>query len=107
MRVPLTLLLLLPIAEPALGTDGVLEINQACAVNTGCFAGDTAGFPVTIGSPGRYRLTGDLDSSSSFGIQITAAHVSLDLNGFAITSASAAVVVAGGADTSSRCGMEL
>ena len=28
--------------------DSVLEINQACTLNGGCFAGDAAGFPVTI-----------------------------------------------------------
>ena len=38
----------------------MVEINQACALSTGCFSGDTAGFPVTIdGTAGpSYRLTG-------------------------------------------------
>lgn len=42
--------------------DGRAEINQACAVATGCFPGDSPGFPVTIdGSAGSaYRLTSDL-----------------------------------------------
>lgn len=41
------------VAPPAGATDGVLEINQTCATQTGCFAGDTAGLPVTIdGSAG-------------------------------------------------------
>ncbi len=37
------------IAAPlaARAADGVLEINQACAA-AGCFAGDSAGFPVTL-----------------------------------------------------------
>ena len=35
-------------ALPAFADEGVLEINQVCAVNTGCFVGDSAGFPVTI-----------------------------------------------------------
>ncbi len=39
----------------AWAVDGVLEINQACAVNTGCFAGDTAGFPVIIASGPLHR----------------------------------------------------
>ncbi len=43
---------LLAISGPAHAVDGVLEINQACAVNAGCFAGDTAGFPVTITGAG-------------------------------------------------------
>jgi len=41
-------LLVLFLAMPARASDGVLEINQTCAIQTGCFAGDTAGFPVTI-----------------------------------------------------------
>jgi hypothetical protein len=45
-------------------SDGQLEINQACAVNTGCFPGDDPGFPVTITQPGSYRLTGNLDLSA-------------------------------------------
>ena len=55
-------LLLLALAGPVLAVDGVLEINHTCAVQTGCFSGDTAGYPVTIdGTAGRsYRLTGDL-----------------------------------------------
>lgn len=53
---PLTLLV-----ATAQASDGVAEINQACAVNTGCVAGDTAGFPVSLGaSPGNDRLTSDL-----------------------------------------------
>ena len=41
-------LLLLALARPALATDGVAEINHTCAAQTGCFRGDTAGYPVTI-----------------------------------------------------------
>jgi hypothetical protein len=40
-----------PRHHPRPGTDGVPEINQTCAVQTGCFPGDTAGFPVTISGP--------------------------------------------------------
>lgn len=39
------------------------DIDQDCAVNTGCFAGDAAGFPVTISEPGSYRLIGNLETS--------------------------------------------
>jgi len=81
--------LLLP-ASPGMASDGVLEVNQACAVNTGCFSGDAAGFPVEInGSVGRsYRLTSDLElpSASVSGIVITAPSVSIDLNGFEIVT---------------------
>jgi len=71
----------------ALASDGVLEINQACALNGGCFSGDDAGFPVTISSPGSYRLTSSLSvgNPDKLAIDITADRVSLDLNGFAVT----------------------
>jgi hypothetical protein len=52
MRRSMLILLLLLFATPALAVDGVLEINQTCAVQTGCFSGDTAGFPVTISASG-------------------------------------------------------
>jgi parallel beta-helix repeat protein len=84
----LILLLLLLWATPALAVDGVLEINQTCAVQTGCFAGDAAGFPVTIdGSAGRsFRLTSDLTvpDENTTGIVISASSSSIDLNGFEI-----------------------
>lgn len=44
----------LPLAGPRLahGSDGVVEINQACAASaTDCFAGDVGGFPVGITQP--------------------------------------------------------
>jgi parallel beta-helix repeat protein len=90
MRSNLILLLLSTLVGPALATDDVLEINQACAENTGCFAGDTAGFPVTIGGKaGRsYRLTGDLivPDENTDGIVVSTNDVGIDLNNFAITS---------------------
>jgi len=79
--------LLLPALAPvASAGDGAIEINQTCAVHTGCAAGDAAGFPVTLTSPGSYRLTGDLvlPSTNVDGILISASHVSLDLGGFAV-----------------------
>lgn len=73
-----------------LAEEGVLEINQAC-VATGCFSGDSGGFPVTIdGSAGRsYRLTSDLVTSNPNQtiIDITNSSMpgrTLDLNGFHI-----------------------
>jgi hypothetical protein len=74
------------LAGTASAVDGVLEINQACAVNTGCFAGDAAGFPVEISQAGSYRLTGNLNVSSAnvTAIEITARDITLDMNGFAI-----------------------
>jgi len=82
--------MILGAASPTYAVDGVLEINQACAVNTGCFAGDTAGFPVEITQPGSYTLTGSLDLNSepvpanATGLLVSADFVSIDLNGFSI-----------------------
>ena len=85
MRLLLFPLLTLALALPALAVDGVLEINQTCAL-TGCFSGDAAGFPVTLSETGSYRLTGvlTLSDSDETGILVTADDVSIDLNGFGI-----------------------
>jgi hypothetical protein len=86
--------LLLAAAGPAWAVDGVLEINQTCAVQTGCFAGDSAGLPVTIDASGSYRLTGSLTlaDSNAVGISISASavDVAIDLNGFGIACSSCA-----------------
>lgn len=73
-------------AGAAIADDGVLEINQSCAVHVGCFVGDSAGFPVTISTAGSYRLTGSLTlpDANTDGIQITASSVTVDLGGFEI-----------------------
>ncbi len=81
-------LFLLAIAAPALGGEGVVEINQTCAVQTGCFSGDGAAYPITIdGSAGKsYVLTSNLvvPDANTNGIMVDAANVTLELNGFAI-----------------------
>ena len=79
-------LLLLVIAHPALATDGVSEISQTCATQTGCFSGDTTGFPVTITTPGSYRLTSRivLPNENTDGILVSTSSVTIDLNGFEI-----------------------
>ena len=48
------LLLLLLSALAAHADQGSLEINQLC-VASGCFAGDSPGFPVEITQPGSYQ----------------------------------------------------
>lgn len=76
-------------AIPALAgaADGVIELNQAC-VQAGCVPGDDPGFPIVIGTPGSYKLTGNLDVSTDVtAISITAHSVTLDLNGFKIEGA--------------------
>ena len=95
MRSILTFLLFLALAGPSLAVDGVLEINQTCAVSTGCFSGDTAGFPVTITASGSYRLTSNLRRTTQLGgsqnahfIEISADDVSVDLAGFQIRCAT-------------------
>jgi len=92
MRMLLRLVLLLTLAGPTLASDGVSEINQTCAVQTGCFSGDTAGFPVTITAGGSYRLTSNLRQSRPVGepqsatfIEISGDGVTLDLAGFRIS----------------------
>jgi hypothetical protein len=81
-------LLLLSLAVPAGAVDGVIEINQARALLGNVTPGDTAGFPVTIaaGHSGSYRLTGNLSVSSDAvdAIEVLAADVTIDLNGFTI-----------------------
>lgn len=81
---------LIAFAMSAAAGDGALEINQACALDGGCFSGDSGGFPVTLTRPGRYILTSDLDVSGQadpqnvVAISPEAADIYLDLNGFAI-----------------------
>ena len=102
---------------PVQASDGVSEINQVCALQTGCFSGDAPGFPVTISAAGSYLLTSNLEISSNLvpGISIDDSDVVVDLNGFAIecpacaqppgagvasiTSASDRVTVANGSVT--------
>jgi hypothetical protein len=80
-------LVLLLCAAPAPAVDGVREINAVCAVNTGCFGGDAAGYPVTITTAGSYRLTGNLvfTDANTDAIVVSGDDVHIDLNGFAIT----------------------
>lgn len=88
-RYALLMLLTALVAPTAHATDGVLEINQACALAGGCFGGDAPLFPVTInGSPGQsYRLTSNLQvpDQNTTAILVTEAGVSIDLNGFSIS----------------------
>jgi hypothetical protein len=90
---------LLP-AGAAFGVDGVVEINQARAIAGGLTPGDAAKFPVTIDRSGSYRLTSNLDltdanarpngvaAENTTAILVTAANVTIDLNGFSILGAT-------------------
>jgi len=78
---------------PAIADEGAYEISPLC-VDTGCFDGDSPGFPVTIANPGRYVLTGSLDlnnatnpfntSAITVGTPAGPADAIIDLNGFEI-----------------------
>ncbi len=84
------LLLIFPVlaATSAYAVDGVMEINQTCATQLGCFSGDAVSYPITIdGTAGRsYRLTSDLivPDENTDGIDISSPSISIDLNGFEI-----------------------
>jgi parallel beta-helix repeat protein len=79
--------------------DGVIEINQAKAAAggiNGSLTSDPAGFPVVISQPGTYRLTGPLTAPEFQGaISVSSDDVTLDLNGFRITTELAAAGVDG------------
>jgi hypothetical protein len=78
-------------ASPAAAVDGVIEINQVSALAGAITPGDGAGFPVTLSQPGSYRLTGNLElpTLAIAAVVVTAADVSIDLNGFAILGQNA------------------
>jgi len=64
--------------------DGRIEISATCAA-VSCFAGDAAGYPVTITAPGSYVLTSDLAlPAATSGVVIQTDDVHVDLNGFSI-----------------------
>ena len=97
MRLAVLSFLTLAVALPALAVDGVLEINQTCAENTGCFSGDAAGFPVTISVSGSYRLTGNLQvpdaDTTAIDLAPGASRSSIDLNGFTILGSTSCSII--------------
>jgi parallel beta-helix repeat protein len=83
-------------AGPAAAVDGEVLITRA-KVNAGDITpGDAAGFPATLSRPGRYKLGGNLTVPALMnGIEITASDVTIDLNGFTISSATAGQAASG------------
>jgi len=75
---------LVALASPALAGEGRIPIDQDRAVAGGVTASDTAGFPVTLDTPGTYVLTGPVTvpDQNTTAIEVTAANVTIDLNGF-------------------------
>lgn len=82
--------MILSVAAVSLASDGTLEINEACAVQTGCFDGDSAGYPVSISQSGSYFLSSNLVISdvNQTVILVSADQVGIDLNEFAIIRSS-------------------
>jgi hypothetical protein len=70
----------------AFAVDGQIAITQARAMAGGVTPGDAPGFPISINQPGSYVLSGILTvpNADTTAIEITASHVTLDFNGFAI-----------------------
>ncbi len=74
------------LAPAAFASDGVIEINQVCATQTGCLPGDAPGFPVRLSNESSYILTsslqvsGDVAALTAFGNSTV-----IDLNGFTIS----------------------
>ncbi|MCG8589584.1 MAG: hypothetical protein MJE66_09860 [Proteobacteria bacterium] len=78
---------------PAHATDGRVELSQTCAVTTGCYEGDTPGFPITLTAPQSYVLTSPLlvlTDVHAIELQTDGAHI--DLNGFEIAGAGVCAV---------------
>lgn len=82
----IALLAALSAAPAARASDGALEIHRAC-VATGCFPGDSPGFPVEITQSGSYLLTSDLrvPDENTTAILSSGERVSIDLGGFSIS----------------------
>jgi hypothetical protein len=73
------------LAGAARAADGVIEINQHCATQTGCGA-DSPGFPVQTQQGKSYVLTSSLAVTDADTTAVTLANgATLDLNGFSIT----------------------
>ena len=69
------------------GVDGIILIDQNRALAGNVTPGDGPGFPVTISQPGSYKLSGNLSVPSTVrAIEITVPDVTIDLNGFSITT---------------------
>jgi hypothetical protein len=69
--------------------DGVVELNQVCATETGCTPTDAPGFPITLDTRGSYRLTSQLAvlPSTADGIEISSDDITIDFNGFSMIGA--------------------
>jgi len=75
-------------ASPAIALTndhGVVVFTQADALAGGVTAGDTPGFPVTLGAGGSYRLGSNLVVTTAVnGIEVRANEVTIDMGGFTL-----------------------
>jgi hypothetical protein len=77
-------------AAPALA-DGEILVTHAKALAGNVTPGDTAGYPVTISTPGLFKLASNLFvTANKIGIQVTSKNVTIDLNGFTIEGSGVA-----------------
>lgn len=77
-----SMLFALPTATHA--DEGAVEINQTCALLTGCAPGDAPNYPVTPTAGGSFVLTSNLVVTSSNDGVVLPANSTLDLNGYSI-----------------------
>lgn len=65
-----------------------VAINPSSIATGSITPGDTAGFPATISAPGSYKLTANITPGSftTNAIDVTGNDVTLDLNGFSVSS---------------------
>lgn len=86
---------LVPAAGPAPSMKSLAQVEPRTPISP------TAGFPLTLNQPGSYYLTGNINVSGGNVIVIAADDITLDLNGFAISSTApfasgSAITLAGG-----------
>jgi hypothetical protein len=90
--IPIALGLALLVAGEVRARDGVHELSQTCAIDTGRGVGDAPGFPITLSSPGSDVLTSSLAVSSDVtAIELRADGIRVELNGFEISGAASCV----------------
>ena len=85
------------VPSSALASAGRTELNQSCAVQTGCVPGDDPGFPITLSEPGSYLLTSRLSvpDADTSGITAVGSNVTIDLGGFEIVRVGCTLGFAG------------
>jgi len=87
------------LVRPAIA-DGEILLTHAKALAGNVTPGDTPGYPITISIPGKFELASNLFiAPNTFGIQVTRANVTIDLNGFLMEGSNVAWYgIAGGVD---------